>query len=181
MLAWSTRRPELAGKDFSEILPLYGDSIEAAIEDLRPAGAIYFVMDESDVRRIFQYEKTMVGSDGLPNDTAPHPRLWGTFPRVLGHYSRDLQLFSLETAVRKMTGLTAEQFGIDGRGLVVEGAFADIVVFDSLTVADMATFDKPTLASIGIEHVLVNGKPVLTSGKSTEERPGRALRRVVGR
>lgn len=179
MLAWSTPHPELAGKDFSEILPLYDGSIEAAIEDLRPAGAIYFVMDESDVQRIFKYEKTMVGSDGLPNDAAPHPRLWGTFPRVLGHYARELKLFPLETAVRKMTGLTAEQFGLADRGHLAEGQYADVVVFDPDTVADQATFAKPTLRPDGIEYVLVNGTLVLEKGSSTGARPGRTLRRPV--
>jgi N-acyl-D-amino-acid deacylase len=178
MLAWSTKRPELAGKDFADILPLYDGSIEAAIEDLKPAGAIYFVMDEQDVRRIFRHEKTMVGSDGLPNDTAPHPRLWGTFPRVLGHYSRELKLFPLETAVRKMTGLTAEQFGLEGRGKVAAGHFADLVVFDPDEVIDRATFDAPKLAPKGIEHVIVNGVPVIAHGEPTGARPGRALRRI---
>ncbi|MFM0476324.1 D-aminoacylase [Paraburkholderia strydomiana] len=177
ILAWSTKRPELAGKDFADVLPLYDGSIEAAIEDLKPAGAIYFVMDEGDVRRIFSHERTMVGSDGLPNDTAPHPRLWGTFPRVLGHYSRDLKLFPLETAVRKMTGLTAEQFGIAGRGHVAEGSYADLVVFDPDEVIDRATFDEPKLAPKGIEHVIVNGVPVLMHAQPTGARPGRALRR----
>jgi N-acyl-D-amino-acid deacylase len=179
ILAWSTSHPELAGKDFSEILPLYDGSIDAAIEDLKPAGAIYFVMDENDVQRIFKYEKTMVGSDGLPNDTAPHPRLWGTFPRVLGHYARDLKLFPLETAVRKMTGLTAEQFGLVDRGHIAEGEYADLVVFDPESVADRATFADPTLRPEGIEHVMVNGKSVFQDGASTGARPGRALRRPV--
>lgn len=179
MLAWSTPHPELAGKDFNDILPLYDGSIERAIEDLKPAGAIYFVMDEEDVQRIFKYEKTMVGSDGLPNDTAPHPRLWGTFPRVLGHYARDLKLFPLETAVRKMTGLTAEQFGLVDRGHIAEGKYADIVVFNPDSVADRATFAEPTLRPEGIEHVVVNGAPVFQHGISTGARPGRALRRRV--
>ncbi len=177
VLAWSTPHPELAGKDFAEILPRYDGSIEAAIEDLKPAGAIYFVMDEADVRRIFSYEKTMVGSDGLPNDTAPHPRLWGTFPRVLGHYSRELNLFPLETAVHKMTGLTAQEFGLHERGRVAVGMFADVVVFDAERVIDRATFAAPTLRPEGIEHVLVNGVSVFREGALTGARPGRALRR----
>lgn len=180
VLAWSTPHPELAGKDFADILPRYDGSIEAAIEDLKPAGAIYFVMDEADVRRIFSYEKTMVGSDGLPNDTAPHPRLWGTFPRVLGHYSRELNLFPLETAVHKMTGLTAQEFGLHGRGCVAVGMFADIVVFDAERVIDRATFASPTLRPEGIEHVVVNGVSVFREGALTGARPGRALRRNRG-
>jgi len=179
MLAWSIPHPELAGKDFVDILPLYDGSVDAAIEDLKPAGAIYFVMDEADVQRIFSYERTMVGSDGLPNDTAPHPRLWGTFPRVLGHYSRELKLFPLETAVRKMTGLTAEQFALTDRGHVATGKYADLVIFDAKRVLDRATFAAPMLRPEGIEHVIVNGIPVFQFGESTGARPGRALRRRI--
>ncbi|GAB3627671.1 N-acyl-D-aspartate deacylase [Pandoraea terrae] len=177
MLAWSKARPDLAGRDFHEILPMFGNSVEAAIEALRPAGAIYFVMDEADVERIFQHEQTMVGSDGLPNDTRPHPRLWGTFPRVLGVFSRERGLFPLETAVRKMTGLTAEQFGLPARGHVAVGHFADLVVFDPVRVIDRATFAAPTLRPEGITHVFVNGEQVVDNGRHTGARPGRALRR----
>ncbi|AHN75038.1 N-acyl-D-amino-acid deacylase family protein [Pandoraea pnomenusa] len=180
MLAWSKARPDLAGRDFHELLPLFDNSIDAAIEALRPAGAIYFVMDENDVERIFRHPLTMVGSDGLPNDTIPHPRLWGTFPRVLGEFSRERGLFSLETAVRKMTGLTAEQFGLRERGLLREGYFADIVVFDAQRVIDKATFSEPTLRPEGISEVFVAGQAVLRDGRPTGARPGRALRRVAG-
>ena len=86
----------------------------------QPAGAIYFMLDEKDVQRILAFGETMIGSDGLPHDAKPHPRLWGTFPRVLGHYSRDLELFPLETAVYKMTGLTARKFGLEGRGVLAQ-------------------------------------------------------------
>src|SRR5216684_4371621 len=101
-----------------------------------PAGAIYFSMDEQDVQRILGFEHTMIGSDGLPHDAAPHPRLWGTFPRVLGHYARDLGLFSLESAVHKMTGLTAKTFGLADRGVLKQGFAADIVVFDENEIDD---------------------------------------------
>lgn len=179
ILAWSKARPDLAGRDFAELLPLFGDSIEAAIEALRPAGAIYFVMSEADVERIFRHEMTMVGSDGLPNDTRPHPRLWGTFPRVLGEFSRERKLFALESAVHKMTGLSAAQFGLEQRGRLEVGHFADVVVFDPERVIDRATFASPTLRPEGIEHVFVNGRAVLENGAHTGERPGRALRRVA--
>lgn len=178
MLAWSKPHPELAGRDFHELLPMFGGSVDAAIDALRPAGAIYFVMDERDVERIFRHELTMVGSDGLPNDTRPHPRLWGTFPRVLGEFSRTRSLFPLETAVRKMTGLTAEQFGIEARGHLAVGHYADLVVFDPERVIDRATFAEPTLRPEGIEHVFVNGRAVLTHAQPTGARPGRALRRT---
>ena len=106
----------------------------AAAERLTPAGAIYFQMDEPDVQRIMAHRLSMIGSDGLPHDSYPHPRLWGTFPRVLGHYARDLGLFSLEEAVRKMTGHTAAVFGMTDRGVIREGAYADLVLFDPDTV-----------------------------------------------
>src|SRR3546814_11249322 len=96
---------------------------------------------------------TMIGSDGLPHDTHPHPRLWGTFPRVLGHYSRDLGLFPIQTAVWKMTGLTASRFGLADRGVIPENAFADLVVFDPATIADVATFEAPMERLRGIHHV----------------------------
>ena len=144
---------------------------------LQPAGGIYFMMDEADVRRIIAYEHSMIGSDGLPHDRHPHPRLWGTFPRVLGHYSRELGLLTLEDAVRRMTGLTAAQFGLTDRGEVRTGAFADLVMFDAETIADQATFEAPTLPAAGIDIVMVNGAIVREGGRPTGERPGRALRR----
>ncbi|MBN0394439.1 amidohydrolase family protein, partial [Pseudomonas aeruginosa] len=103
------------------------------------------------------YPVTMIGSDGLPNDPMPHPRLWGAFPRVLGHYSRDEQLFPLTTAVHKMTGLSAARFQLADRGLVKIGYFADLVLFDPQTVRDVASFSDPKRPADGIEAVMVNG------------------------
>ena len=93
-----------------------------AAERLLPAGGIFFQMDEPDVRRIMAHHLAMIGSDGLPHDTFPHPGLWGTFPRVLGHYARDIGLFSMEAAVNKMTGHTASVFGMVDRGVIRPGA-----------------------------------------------------------
>jgi N-acyl-D-amino-acid deacylase len=126
---------------------------------------------------VLQFEPTMIGSDGLAHDVHPHPRLWGTFPRVLGHYCREVGLFTLEQAVRKMTALSAARFGLTGRGLIAEGAYADLCVFDADRVIDRASFAEPTLPAAGIEHVFVNGRPVWSEGKPTRDRPGRALRR----
>jgi N-acyl-D-amino-acid deacylase len=177
MVTWSKTAPEEAGRELAAIAADWGVGIEAAVARLQPAGAIYWMMDEADVQRVLRFPHTMIGSDGLPHDFHPHPRLWGTFPRVLGHYCRELGLFGLEEAVRKMTGLPAARFGLAGRGAIVEGAFADITVFDSATVIDRATFETPTVPAAGIEQVFVNGRPVWTEGKPTGERPGRALRR----
>jgi N-acyl-D-amino-acid deacylase len=176
-VAWSTPHPECAGRDLARIAADWGVSAEVAVQRLQPAGAIYFMMDEADVQRILAFPETMVGSDGLPHDASPHPRLWGTFPRVLGHYSRDLGLFPLEVAVHKMTGLPARRFGLHGRGIVEAGAFADLVLFDPATVADAATFEAPVQPAAGIRAVLVNGTPVWRDGQATGARPGRVLRR----
>jgi N-acyl-D-amino-acid deacylase len=148
-----------------------------AAERLLPAGAIYFQLDEGDVQAILAYEHTMIGSDGLPHDKHPHPRLWGTFPRVLGHYSRELGLFSLEEAVRRMTGLPAAWFGFQGRGILREGAHADVVIFDPESVKDAGDFIHPAQPAIGIELVMVNGVIVWQHGAGTGARPGRVLRR----
>ena len=147
-----------------------------SVYELLPAGAIYFSMDEKDVQRILAFEQTMIGSDGLPHDAAPHPRLWGTFPRVLGHYSRDLKLFPLETALHKMTGLTAKTFGLADRGVLKKGFAADITIFDP-QVEETATFEKPIQPAKGIETVIVNGKIVWREGKPTGAHPGKVLRR----
>jgi N-acyl-D-amino-acid deacylase len=134
-------------------------------------------MDEADVQRILAHPLTMVGSDGLAHDAVPHPRLWGTFPRVLGHYARERRLFSLETAVHKMTGLSARRFGLVNRGLIAPGHAADIVVFDEATVADRATYEHPTIPSTGIDLVFVNGHLACEHGLTVHAHAGQVLRR----
>src|SRR5262249_60698716 len=120
-------------------------SMEAA-RRLQPAGAVYHCMSEDDVQRILKHPVSMIGSDGLPNDPHPHPRLWGTFPRVLGHYSRDLRLFPLAEAVRKMTSLAASRFGLADRGLIRGGDRPHLVLFDPDTTAGTPTNQTPTPA-----------------------------------
>jgi N-acyl-D-amino-acid deacylase len=178
LVTWSKPHPQFAGMDLGEIGARMGLPMERTVEALLPAGAIYFSMDEQDVQRILAFDATMVGSDGLPHDAAPHPRLWGTFPRVLGHYARGLGLFPLETAVHKMTGLAARTFGLAGRGVLKEGSAADITVFDAGKVGDAASFARPIQPATGIDTVIVNGEPVWRAGKATGARPGRILRRA---
>jgi N-acyl-D-amino-acid deacylase len=177
LVTWSRPHPEFAGLELTEITRKLGVQPEEAVRRLLPAGAIYFSMDEADVQRILAFEHTMIGSDGLPHDAAPHPRLWGSFPRVLGHYSRRLNLFPLETAIYKMTGLTARSFGLQDRGVLREGAFADLALFDPGEVDEAATFARPIQPAKGIDTVLVNGAVVWKNGAPTGERPGRVLRR----
>ena len=177
LVTWSRTHPEMAGMDVVAIAGKMGKPVREAVEALLPAGAIYFSMDEADVQRILAFPNTMVGSDGLPHDSSPHPRLWGSFPRVLGHYARDVGLFTLETAVHKMTGLTARTFGLQDRGLIKDGMAADITLFDAATVGDAATFESPIRAAHGIGTVIVNGEVVWRGGRATGSRPGRVLAR----
>ena len=177
LITWSKAAPEQAGRELDAIARDWGVDLDTAVTRLQPAGAIYWMMDEADVRRVLQFEPTMIGSDGLPHDVHPHPRLWGTFPRILGHYCREVGLFSLEQAVRKMTGLSAARFGLTGRGRVAVGAYADLCVFDAESIIDRASFAEPTQPAAGIEHVFVNGRAIWSERKPTGERPGRALRR----
>ena len=181
LITWSRPMPRFNGRDLAEVAAELGLPRAQAIEQLLPAGAVYFSMDEADVQRILAFDDTMVGSDGLPHDAIPHPRLWGTFPRVLGHYSRDLKLFPLETAVRKMTGLTARNFGLTDRGEIRVGAWADLTLFDPATVIDAASFDDSMRPARGIAAVFVNGQPVWDGQAETGARPGRLLRRSLRR
>ncbi|MGT2469850.1 N-acyl-D-amino-acid deacylase family protein [Paraburkholderia terrae] len=176
-ITWSTPHPEMAGKLVKEIAAEWGVPQQEAAKRLQPAGAVYHNMSEDDVRRILSHPATMVGSDGLPNDPLPHPRLWGAFPRVLGHYARDQQLIPLEEAIRKMTSLSARRFGLKERGEVHIGYHADLVLFDPARVRDAATFDKPQQAADGIDAVWVNGVLSYLDGKPTGERAGRFVAR----
>lgn len=178
IVTWSKALPQYSGQDLADIARQMGVSEEEAIGRLLPAGAIYFRMDEKDVQRILKFDETMIGSDGLPHDASPHPRLWGTFPRVLGHYGRLLGLFPLETAVYKMTGLTAKNFGLKDRGVIREGAYADLTLFDADQVDEAASYDHPIAPSRGIETVIVNGVVVWKDGRSTGAHPGRVLTRA---
>jgi len=148
------------------------------------AGMVQFGMSDENVEYGLSLPYVCIGSDGEGRSTEgrmavgkPHPRNFGTFPRVLGYYSRQKGLFSLETAVHKMTGMTAARFGLQARGLVRSGYFADITVFNPDTVIDRATFTQPQQYPVGIEHVLVNGVPVIDCGRHTQATPGCVLTR----
>ncbi|MCM2491199.1 N-acyl-D-amino-acid deacylase family protein [Burkholderia glumae] len=176
-LTWSEPHPEMAGKTLAAIAAAWGVSEQDAARRLQPAGAVYHNMSEDDVRRILSHPATMIGSDGLPNDPLPHPRLWGAFPRVLGHYARDQQLLPLAEAVRKMSSLTARRFGLEQRGEVHVGYHADLVLFDPDTVIDAASFERPQQPARGIEAVWVNGVLSYRDGAPTGARAGRFVPR----
>ena len=175
LIAESTPHPECNGMLLERVMADWNCSLEEACERLYPAAAIYFQMDEADLQRIMAHPATMIGSDGIASMQTPHPRLWGTFPRVLGHYVREKQIFELETAVHKMTGLTASRFGLEKRGEIAIGNYADLVLFDPESVIDRASFEKPTQISTGIVSVWVNGKLSWHQQKSTGTRNGRFL------
>jgi N-acyl-D-aspartate/D-glutamate deacylase len=176
-ITWCDRYPEMAGKTLAQIAQQWELTQIEAARRLQPAGAIYHGISEDDMRAILRHPGTMIGSDGLPNDPLPHPRLWGTFPRVLGYYCREQKLFSLSEAIRKMTGLPAQRFGLTDRGLVREGHSADLVLLNADTVRDVATFTDPIRAAEGIEAVWVNGVLSYRNQSATRRRAWRFLPR----
>lgn len=178
--------PSLEGKSLADILGERGEAatVDAAadlvMEIIEGGGAraIYHAMDEADVERIMRHPATAVGSDGgvsVFGENVPHPREYGTFARVLGRYVRERGVLTLEEAVRKMSGATAQRLGLRRRGLVREGFFADLAVFDPARIVDRATFADPHRYAEGVEYVLVNGTLVVDGGEHTGRRPGRVL------
>jgi N-acyl-D-amino-acid deacylase len=171
------------GKRLDEIASMMDLPVEEATSKLlrdeeNGAVAVMFTMDEPDIRRVFSHETCMVGSDGIPSPTGkPHPRLYGTFARVLGQYVREEGILSIEEAVRRMTSLPATKFGLGDRGVLREGAAADVVVFDPATVADVATYEEPRQYPSGIAHVLVNGEAVVSDGAPRRVEAGAVIRR----
>ena len=180
--------------------PLVGKTITAVADERRITAAaaaldllreeagdvsiILFAMDEADVRTVLRHRSAMIGSDGMaispepPLGTgSPHPRWYGTFPRMLGHYARDERLFSLEAAVHKMTGIAAERFGLRSKGVIEPGRDADMVVFDADRIRDTATYEAPHSFPAGIIHVLVNGEFAVRDSAQTEALAGEVLRR----
>jgi len=178
-------KPEFEGKTLTQIAEMLGaapdEAAQRVLEADPSAVAVFFMMDEADVRRVLAHPLCMIGSDGIPSPTGkPHPRLYGTFPRVLGTYVREERLFSLEEGVRKMTSLPARRMKLAERGELREGLAADIVVFDPETIADRATYEEPRQYPAGIEYVIVNGEIAAEHGEQTVARAGRLLRRSSG-
>jgi N-acyl-D-amino-acid deacylase len=188
-IGMSASRPDTVGLTLAELAQRDGKEPSEAMLDLLLADrlktrGIYFHMSEEDVRRIMADPMIAIGSDGLytglpdqPDKTNPHPRHYGTFPRVLGRYCREEKVLELPEAVRKMTSLSARVLGLDDRGLIKPGLAADLVVFDPETIADRATFEAPFETPVGIDEVLVNGTPVVRDGRASGETPGHLLRR----
>ncbi|MCC6179086.1 MAG: D-aminoacylase [Chloroflexi bacterium] len=175
------RVPEYLGKSIQQIADAKGSDPVDALADVlieeqgRPT-VVVTMMDERDVQAILAHPLVMIGSDAIVIRGKPHPRTWGTYPRVLGHYARDVGLFSQAEAVRKMTSFPARKFNLWDRGLVRPGLAADLVVFDAARVLDRATYEDPEQAPAGLPHVLVNGVFAVRDGQYTGARAGRVLR-----
>lgn len=182
----NTWDPSMAGKNLAELTveagmnPTPENAAEVVFEILKGGGAtaVYHAINTDDVDRIMQHPVTAIGSDGpvgIFGEGTPHPRQYGTFARVLGHYVRERAVLTLEEAVRKMSSQTARRLGIHNRGLLTEGYYADIAIFDSDEIIDKATFEEPHQYAIGIKFVLVNGQVVVEQGRHTGRRPGKII------
>jgi N-acyl-D-aspartate/D-glutamate deacylase len=170
------------GKRLDEIASMMDLPVEEATsrllrEEENTPSAIMFIMDETDVRRVLSDERCMIGSDGLPTGGKPHPRLYGTFPRVLGYYAREEGLVTMEEAIRRMTSLPAAKFRLPDRGVLRPGYWADIVIFDPDTISDRATYDDPRQYPTGIPFVLVNGRVVVDACSPAEVPAGTVIER----
>jgi N-acyl-D-amino-acid deacylase len=178
----------LTGKTLAEVAAARGRSpeetvLDLVVEDESRVGVVFFLMSEDNVRRQVRLPWVSFGSDagsmapeGVFLKSSTHPRAYGNFARLLGRYVRDERLVPLEEAVRRLTSFPAENLGLDRRGRLVPGHFADVVVLDPATVADRATYESPHQYAVGVRDVLVNGVPVLRGGEHTGALPGRALR-----
>ena len=183
----SEKLKPLTGKSLAEVARMRGkDPIETIMdlisEDESRIGTIYFLMSEENVKKELAKPWISFGSDeasqapeGVFLKSNPHPRAYGNFARVLGKYARDEKVITLPEAVRRLSALPATNLGLDHRGFIQDGMFADVVVFDPATIADRATFDKPHQYAVGMKHVFVNGVQVLKEGEHTTAKPGRAL------
>lgn len=176
------------GKTLAEVASLRGTdpedtAIDLVIQDGSRVGTVYFLMSEENIRKQLQLPYISFGSDagaiapeGVFLQSSTHPRAYGNFARLLGKYVRDEQVISLEEAIHKLTQLSAQKLGIQNRGLLAPGYFADVVVFDPATIQDQATFAEPHQYATGVQHVWVNGQQVLHDGAATEARPGRFVK-----
>ncbi|MGO8993347.1 MAG: N-acyl-D-amino-acid deacylase family protein [Polyangiaceae bacterium] len=156
--------------------PLYEAMLDLLAEEDFAVTAIAHVMSEKDVSTVLAHPRTMVGTDGMPTQTGkPHPRTYGTYPRVFEHYVRDLGLLTLEQAVHRMTGMVARKLGLRDRGVLAVGAAADVVVFDPSGIRDRATYSSPRQSPTGVDHVYVGGVETVRAGEHTGARAGRVL------
>jgi len=179
------RHPDFVGKSIAAIAEITAKDpfdvyFDLVIEEQMEAVMIIFMMNDEDVERILKDPGTMIGSDGIPGmgSAKPHPRMTGTFPRILGYYVREKGVITLEEAIRKMTSLPAQTFGLYKKGILRPGMDADLVIFDPATVIDRATFEDPLQSPAGIQWVIVNGQIAVEAGKITGTPCGKVMRRT---
>jgi N-acyl-D-amino-acid deacylase len=178
----------LEGKNLAEITRIktkpdeYTALFDLLLEEEGEATILLFSMNEDDIRRVMTHPSQMVGSDswsvaphGIMSGGKPHPRFYGTYPRILGKYVREEEVLTIEDAIRRMTSLPAQRFRLKDRGLIMEGMWADITIFDRERIIDRASYDDPHKYPEGIEYVLVNGQIVLERGKNTGVHAGKVL------
>jgi N-acyl-D-amino-acid deacylase len=177
----------LTGKTLGQVAKMRGkDPVETIMdlvfEDRSRVGTVYFMMSEENIKKQLRQPWVSLGSDassmapeGAFLRSSTHPRAYGNFARLLGKYVREEKVITLQEAIRRLSSLPATNLGLDHRGLLKEGMFADVVVFDPETIADRATFENPHQYSVGVKHVLVNGVQVLKDGEHTDAKSGRAL------
>jgi N-acyl-D-amino-acid deacylase len=183
ILSYSIDHPELIGNTISKISETYKKDpfnilFDIISKDGNNAQIIIFMMNEEDVKKAISHQYTMIGTDGIDEGVGiPHPRSYGTFPRVIRIYARNEKIISIEDAIRKMSSLPAQKLGIKDRGLLREGFWADIVIFDPNKIIDRATYQEPRNSPEGIEYVIVNGTISIRNGKLTKEKGGRILRK----
>jgi N-acyl-D-amino-acid deacylase len=183
----SEKLKPLTGKTLTEVAKMRGkDPVETImdliLEDQSRVGTVYFLMSEQNIKKELRQPWVSLGSDGASMapegvflKSSTHPRAYGNFARLLGKYVREEKVISLTEAVRRLTGLPATNLGLDRRGFLKVGMFADVVIFDPATIADRATFENPHQYAVGVQHVFVNGVQVLKDGEHTNAKPGRAL------
>jgi N-acyl-D-amino-acid deacylase len=183
----SDKLKPLTGKSLAEVARMRGKDpittiMDLILEDQSRIGSIYFLMSEENVKKELAKPWVSFGSDeasqapeGVFLKSNPHPRAYGNFARVLGKYVRDEKVIPMKEAIQRLSGLPATNLGLDHRGFLKEGMFADVIVFDPATIADRATFEKPNQYAVGMKHVFVNGVQVLKDGEHTGAKPGRAL------
>jgi dihydroorotase/N-acyl-D-amino-acid deacylase len=179
-------QPDLEGKTMYEwctsleMEPTLENGVELVLRAQQNGGAncIYHVMQEEDVERIMQHPQTMIASDGSLTklgEGSPHPRSYGTFPRVIGHYARDKKVLTIEEAIHKMTGMPAQRMGLKNRGKITKNMVADLVIFNPETILDKGTFTDPHQYPEGIEYVLVNGVFAVERGEFIGKKAGKVL------
>jgi N-acyl-D-amino-acid deacylase len=178
----------LTGKTLAEVARLRGTSpeetaVDLVVQDESRVGTVYFLMSEENVRRqialpwmSFDSDAAALAPEGVFLRSNPHPRAYGNFARLLGRYVRDEGVVPLEEAIRRLTSFPAATLGIERRGTLRPGYFADVVVFDPARIQDHATFEQPHQLATGVVHVFVNGEPVLRDGQHTGATPGRVVR-----